>query len=403
MPWPTATPMSQRLEFVQLVVRRQTTIREACRQFHISEKTGYKWLDRYARGGPAALADRSHAPVTPPHQVARAIVDAICAERERNPTWGARKLRAVLRAEQPEVAWPAASTMTILLKRAGLIVPRRRRIRDREAWATAHLTTPASPNDVWAADFKGEFRLRTGPYCYPLTVSDLQSRYVLACTALASTAADPVQAAFIGLFTTYGLPRVIRTDNGIPFGAPNSLGSLSRLGVWWIRLGIRPERIRKGEPQENAEHERMHRTLKADATRPPRDSLDAQQRAFDHWRRMFNERRPHEALGMTPPAQHYTRSARPYPTRRLPTLEYAPHLELRRVAADGSFKWRSDRIFLSQVLANEDIALDATGDGEWTLSFGPLQLGRYSAHRLAFEPDVGWTPRPDANSSPSTT
>lgn len=402
MPWQTVTPMSQRLEFVQTVLRRHQSIREACRQFHISEKTGYKWLDRYARGGPAALADRSHVPITPPHQVTPAIVAELCDRRTLHPTWGARKLRAVLVEEQPAIPWPVASTITTLLRRAGLITPRRRRIRDREAWATRQLTAGTAPNDVWAADFKGEFRLQPGPYCYPLTVSDLCSRYVLGCTALPSTASEGVEAQFRRVFETYGLPRVIRTDNGVPFAAPNSLGSLSRLGAWWIRLGIRPERIRKGAPQENGEHERMHRTLKAEATRPPAATLEAQQRRFDDWRRTFNQQRPHEALGMTPPATHYVSSPRLFPSRRPPPLEYPPHYEQRRVMCDGRIRLHKDRVFLTTVLEGDEVALEPIADGEWRIFFGPLQLGIYSAPLLTFTPQLSWTlqDRTDTLTSP---
>src|SRR5438094_4697150 len=250
-------------------------------------------------------------------------------------------------------------------------------MRERSAWATGTLTVPSAPNEVWAADFKGEFRLTDGTWCYPLTVSDLHSRYVLAVRALASTAGDPATAALRACFAEFGLPRVIRTDNGVPFGAPLALGGLSPLAVWWIRLGIRPERIQKGVPQQNGTHERMHRTLKAEATRPASASLPAQQQRFDRWRRTFNDRRPHEALANTPPAGHDTPSPRGLP-RRLPILEYASTAELRRINTDGFLKWRNERIFLSTVLAGQDVALEETATDEWTIRFGPLVLGVYS-------------------------
>jgi len=301
MPWSTATPMSQRLEFIHAVIQQRLTMRAACRQFAISEKTGYKWLARFTHGGPDALADRSHAPMVPAHQVAAAVRDQICQLRDAHPTWGARKLRAVLAATHPATTWPAPSTITAVLNRAGYIAPRRRSARERGAWAATHLTTSRAPNDVWTADFKGEFRLQCGPYCYPLTVADLQSRFVVGLRALAGTASAPTQAQFIRLFEHYGLPGVVRTDNGVPFGAPAALGGLSTFAVWLIRLGIRPERIHPGCPQENGAHERMHRTLKAETTRPAAATFAAQQRRFDRWRQTFNVERPHEALASRPP------------------------------------------------------------------------------------------------------
>jgi putative transposase len=393
MPWRTDSLMSQRLEFIEAVLHRTPgqSIRELCRAVGISERVGHKWLKRFGEGGPAALADRSHAPHQPAHQVPRAVSERLCTLREQQPTWGARKLRDVLHREDPTVHWPAPSTITSLLDRAGLLTRRRRSVHERSAWAAGKLTAARAPNDVWAADFKGEFRLHDGTWCYPLTLSDLHSRYVLGVRALATTAGEPATAAMRAWFAEFGLPRVIRTDNGVPFGAPLALGGLSPLAVWWIRLGIRPERIQKGVPQQNGTHERMHRTLKAEATRPASASLAAQQRRFDRWRQTFNERRPHEALANTPPAQHYTPSPRPLP-RRLPILEYGSIAELRRVGANGFLKWRTERIFLSTVLAGQFVAFAETATDEWTIRFGPLVLGTYSSSLFAFTEHLHWSP-----------
>jgi putative transposase len=395
MPWNTDSLMSQRLEFIEAVIHRGPgqSIRDICRVVGISERVGHKWLKRYGEGGPAALADRSHAPHRPPHQVPREVSDALCALREQQPAWGARKLRDVLQREQPTVCWPAPSTITTLLDRAGLLTRRRRSLRERSAWAAGTLTPATAPNDVWAADFKGEFRLRDGTWCYPLTLSDLYSRYVVGVRALASTAGDPATAAIRACFAEYGLPRVIRTDNGVPFGAPLALGGLSSLALWWIRLGIRPERIQKGVPQQNGTHERMHRTLKAEATRPASASLPAQQQRFDRWRRTFNDRRPHQALANTPPAYHYAPSPRPLP-RRLPILEYAATAELRRVQANGFTRWYNAPIFLSTVLGGEYVAFEETASDEWTVRFGPLVLGTYSRDLFAFTEHLTWSPQP---------
>jgi len=395
MPWHTDSLMSQRLEFIEAIIHRLPgqSIRDICRAVGISERVGHKWLKRYGEGGPAALADRSHAPHQPAHQVPRAVGEALCALREQHPTWGARKLRDVLQREQPTVAWPAPSTITTLLDRAGLLTRRRRSLRERSAWATGGLTQPSAPNDVWAADFKGEFRLRDGTWCYPLTLSDLHSRYVLGVRALTSTAGDPATAAIRTCFAEFGLPRVIRTDNCVPFGVPLALGGLSTLAVWWIRLGIRPERIQKGMPQQNGTHERMHRTLKAEATRPASASLPAQQLRFDRWRRTFNDRRPHEALANTPPASHYTASPRPFP-RRLPILEYPATMELQRVQQNGFTRWHNRRIFLSTVLGGQYVAFEETANDEWTVRFGPLVLGSYSPDLFAFTEHLTWSPQP---------
>lgn len=394
MPWHTESPMSQRLEFVRAVLHRASgqSIRDVCRATGIAEKTGHKWLQRYGTGGPEALQDRSHAPHRPAHQIAPPLVTAILALREDQPTWGARKLREVLQREQPEQTWPAASTITTLLKRAGVLVSPRRSRRERSAWAATHLTQPDAPNDVWAADFKGEFRLQRGPYCYPLTLSDLHSRYVLAVDGLSGTGSEGTQAHIRRCFEQYGLPRVIRTDNGVPFGAPCALGGLSALAVWWIRLGIRPERIERGAPQQNAEHERMHRTLKADVVGHPSTTLEGQQRCFDQWRRTFNERRPHEALGDARPADVYRPSPRLLP-RRLPLLEYPAHVELRRVTRCGKVMWRAHKLFLSSVLGTEYVSFAETAEGEWTIAFGPLALGTYSLHTCVFTEALAWAPR----------
>jgi transposase InsO family protein len=387
--------MSQRLEFIRAVLHRPAgqSILDVCRAVGISEKTGHKWLRRFEGGGPAALGDRSHAPQRPAHQVAPDQAAAIRQLREANPTWGARKLREVLAREHPTDTWPAPSTITLLLRRAGVVLRRRRSVRERTAWAQPALTTPHAPNDVWTADFKGEFRLGTGAYCYPLTIADLHSRYVLAVTGLAGTAVEPTINAFRDCFAEFGLPRVIRTDNGVPFGIPSALGGLSPLGVWWIRLGIRPERIQKGVPQQNGAHERMHRTLKGEATRPPSASFPAQQTRFDRWRRTYNERRPHEALAQQPPAGHYTSSSRALPAR-LPVLEYPPTADLRRVASSGVISWRTHRIFLSEVLQGEYVGLTETANDELLITFGPLVLGTYSLSLYTFTEQLAWTPPP---------
>lgn len=392
MPWQLTSVMSQRLAFVEAVLHRlpHESIKGLAARFGISEKTAHKWLQRFGGGGPAALADQSRAPRIAPHQVPRALQAAICALREQHPTWGARKLRTVLQGDAPQEPWPAASTITQVLKRHGLVRARPRRARDRAGWAATHLTPATAPNAVWAADFKGHFRVGTGEYCYPLTVTDLHSRYVLGLDGQRSVASSPVEAAFRRLFAAYGLPHVIRTDNGVPFGQPGALGGLSPLAVWWIRLGIRPERIHPGQPQENGAHERMHRTLKAETMRPIAPTWDAQQQRFRSWQQLYNERRPHEALGQTPPARHYHPSPRRLP-KRPPPVEYPLHYELRQVSTAGTIRWQRTQLFLSRVLAGEYVGLHESGDGVWTVAFGPLTLGTYDESLLQFTDGVTWT------------
>ncbi|HEY0996483.1 MAG TPA: IS481 family transposase [Gemmatimonadaceae bacterium] len=392
MPWPTPSPMSQRLEFIQAVLHRKApqSIKDVAAQFGVSEKTAHKWLTRFERGGPEALGDRSRAPHVPPHQVAPAQQAAICALRQAHPTWGARKLLSVLQTDRPAERWPAPSTITRVLKRHDLVAPRARHARDRAGWATTHLTAPTGPNDVWAADFKGQFRVGSGEYCYPLTVTDLHARYLVGVEVQRSVASEPAEAAFQQLFATYGLPRVIRTDNGVPFGLPGALGGLSRLAVWWVRLGIRPERIRKGHPQDNGAHERMHRTLKAETTRPAAATLAAQQARLRAWQATYNDTRPHEALGQTPPARHYAPSSRPLP-RRLPPVEYPAHYELREVSSCGTISWRGVPLFLSKVLTGEYVGLYESAEGVWTVTYGPLTLGTYDESLMQFLDSVSWT------------
>ena len=218
--------------------------------------------------GPEGLADRSRAPHESPNKISLALRREILSLREKHPTWGPKKLRRILKGQSPSLSWPAASTIGELLKREGCVTPRPKR-RSVGLPIDSALTKPSAPNDVWSADFKGEFRLRDGSYCFPLTVQDASSRYLIGATALSSTASVPVEIAFARHFEEFGLPRVIRTDNGVPFATPRGLGRISRLSLWWIKLGIRPERIEPGEPQQNGTHERMHQTLKAEATRPP--------------------------------------------------------------------------------------------------------------------------------------
>lgn len=370
MPWHGVSLMDLRLEFVQAVHRRLWSMVELCDAYDISRKTGYKWVARFEAGGVAGLADRSRRPHRSPRATDPAIVAQLCEARRRHPTWSARKLLAVLRRQEPDAAWPARSTGCDVLKAHGLVRVRRRRTRPH---APAGPLAPIThPNAVWTTDFKGEFRTGDGVYCYPLTVRDGFSRYVLRCDALPSKHTALVRDRFARAFADYGLPERIRSDNGGPFAGPG-LTRLSRLAVWWIRLGIQPERIAPGRPEQNGSHEQFHAVLKAETTRPPAPTGAAQQRRFDRFRVEYNEQRPHEALGDQPPARCYTPSGRPLP-RRLPPLEYPGHLEVRRVSSVGYVSWRGQPLYLTAVLAGEDVAFEEVDDGLWLLYLATVRL-----------------------------
>jgi len=373
VPWTEATPMDSRLQFVAEATRTDEPFVALCARHGIAPKTGYKWLARYAAEGPAGLHERSRRPRTSPTATAPAAADALLELRRRHPTWGAKKLLAVLGRRHPRLTLPAPSTAAALLQRAGLVTARRRRR------ALVHPGRPTAamdaPNAVWTADFKGEFKTRDGVYCYPLTVADGYSRFLLACRGLPSTATAGARPVFERLFREHGLPARIRSDNGVPF-ATIALARLSALSVWWVRLGILPDLTEPGSPQQNGRHERLHRTLEAEACRPPQAHARAQQRAFDDFRREYNAERPHEALGQATPASRYAASPRPYP-RRLPPLEYPAHWEVRRVSRNGGVRWYDKWVNVSHVLAEEYVAFEEVADGLWQVYFGPLRIGRF--------------------------
>lgn len=268
MPWRECSRMQQRMEFIRACLDRGQRIVEICEQFGISEKTGHKILRRFREEGEAGLADRSHAPHRIPHRMATEVAERLVALRKKYPKYGPEKLRDWLVQHEPGTRWPAVSSIGSLLKREGL-VRMRPRPRSTERRALDGRTEATGPNSVWTLDFKGEFRLAAGPYCYPLTVLDLATHFGLECRALATTAITPTRQTLIRVFQTYGLPAVIRSDNGVPFAQPNAIGRLGALAFWWVRLGIRPEHTTPGRPSENGAHERFHKTLKAEATRPP--------------------------------------------------------------------------------------------------------------------------------------
>lgn len=389
MPWRESSPMSERLRFIQACLDRTEHLAGICTRFGISEKTGHKWLARFRADGPAGLSDRSHAPHQPRCQLAPEVVARLVQLRKQHPKYGPTKLRDWLVQHEPATRWPAPSSIGALLARQGLVAPRRRR-EPTQARLASGRTVATGPNVVWTADFKGEFRLTSGAWCYPLTVLDLYSHYLLRCTALPTTSVTPTWGAFERLFREYGLPEVLRTDNGVPFAQPNSLGRLGALGFWWVRLGIRPEHIRPATPAENGAHERFHKTLKAGTTSPRAPSFRAQQRRFDRFQHEYNHERPHASLPHhRPPASVYAPGARPYP-RRLPPILYPEGSELRYVTGPGAIRWRNAMIFLSSNLRGEYVRLTETTQDRITVQYGPLALGELDPETKRLTPHVRW-------------
>jgi len=363
------------------------TMTDLCAEYQISRKTGYKWLDRYAAAGPSGLSDHSRRPHHSPQATAADVIETMVALRRRHPRWGARKLLAVAARRGPTVTWPSRSTVCDLLKARGLVAGRPRR--PRKVRVACALTPITAVNGTWTTDFKGQFRTGNGVYCYPLTLRDGFSRFVLRCEALAGYTYDTTRRGFAQAFAEYGLPERIRSDNGPPFAGAGVTG-LSRLAVWWIRLGIVPERIAAGHPEQNGSHEQFHAVLKAETARPPAATRPAQQRRFDRFRTEYNEERPHEALDDRVPAMLYYPSARPLPAR-LPGVEYPGHLEIRRVYDNGCLCWRNRILFVSEALAGEDIGFEEVDDGVWTLWFASVAVARFDERHHRLHPIAGST------------
>jgi transposase InsO family protein len=345
---------------------------ELCLRYGVSRVTGYKWLDRYRQGGEAFLLDQSRAPRASPGATAPELVKLILEESDRYG-WGARKVRKRLHRRYPRKRWPARSTIGDILQRNGRVRSRRRRTRWKHPGAAPFTTT--APNQVWTVDFKGQFRMRNGCYCYPLTVVDHFSRYLLCLHGLYDIRTEAVMAQFHRLFRTHGLPDAIRSDNGAPF-ASTGIHGLTHLNVWWLQLGIIHQRITPGHPQQNAAHERMHRELKRRLPRPPAANLNLQQRMFNGFRQTYNHVRPHEALGDETPASFWKPSQRPYPQRIAPP-EYPAHFECRRISNAGCFRLHSGQQFLSQALNGETIGLEQIDDALWNIVYYDTLLGRY--------------------------
>lgn len=370
MPWKETCAVEQRLAFIQDVLRRDMVKSELCRRYGISRPTGDKWIERFVEHGMDGLNDLHSGPHHHPNQVPDELAEMLLALRREHMTWGPKKIKAYLERRYPAMKWPWPSTIGQLLRLNGLAVGRKGRPR------TPPYTQPfagcGQPNRTWCGDFKGQFRTGSRT-CYPLTITDAFSRYLLRCQGMPRPCTTPTASIFESAFREYGLPEAIRSDNGAPF-ASNAIGGLSRLSVWWVKLGIVPERIEPGHPEQNGRHERMHLTLKQETASPPRSSMRSQQQRFDAFRQEYNQQRPHEALEQRTPADAYQASPRQYPSR-LPEPEYGQNALVRYVRKSGEIKWQGQRMYLGQVLAGENVGLESILDGFWLVYFYKMPIG----------------------------
>jgi transposase InsO family protein len=381
MPWKESSVMDERLRFVARLLEGEE-MTAMCREFGISRKTGYKVFTRYKEHGLEALTDRSRRPVRYANQLPAQVAAAIVELKRNKPHWGARKIRELLvRRLAGDIRVPAKSTIHAVLDRHGLV---KRMGRPRRHATGTPLSQATEPNDLWCADFKGEFQLGNRHYCYPLTVTDQASRFILLGEALASVREDLAFTAFDRLFKERGLPRAIRSDNGVPFASPNALFNLSKLAVWWLRLGIAIERIKPGRPQQNGRHERMHLTLKKEATRPPGMNSLQQQARFDDFVHEFNTERPHEAIAMKLPAEVYTPSPRRYDG--LPEIDYPFHDREILVTACGRICMHRKKINISTVLAGQRLGIKEVDEGIWLVSFMHYDLGYIDLEQRTLQP-----------------
>lgn len=372
MPWKETCAMKERDQFIDAYHKRDCDFSKLCRRFDISRKTGYKWIERYDAEGRAGLKDRSRARLTQDHRTSDAIIEQILELKHRHPDWGPVTIGSNLYRADPEFDWPANSTIGEILKRHGLVKPRRKR--HKVPPLTQPLAHAREPNDVWSGDFKGQFVMGNGRACYPLTISDNYSRLLISCQGLYGPRLKPSIAVYERAFCEYGLPKRIRTDNGFPF-AGVAIGGLTPLSVWLLRLGVFPERIDPGCPQQNPRHERMHRTLKAATASPPKGNLSAQQRAFNHFRKEYNEVRTHQSLGKgVCPVDRHRPSPRPYPDQ-LPEMIYPDSYQVRKVKCRGYIKLHGHPFYLSRQLVGDYVGLEPIGIDLWQLYFGQLKLG----------------------------
>lgn len=372
MTWKETCTMSERQAFIAAWLSRDFKTTELCDRFNISRKTGYKWINRFKALGVMGLSDQSRARHTQAHRTEEAVIERILELKHRYPKWGPVTLHSALHREDPKAHWPAASTIGEILAAHNLVKTRRSRHKTPpHSQPLAHAT---ACNEVWSADYKGQFRLGNGKWCYPLTLTDNFSRLLISCKGLKGPDLKGSLEAYKRAFREFGMPKVIRTDNGWPF-AMNALGGLTPLAVWLVRLGVYPERIDPGCPQQNGRHERMHRTLKEATAKPPRGDMSAQQRALNRFRHEYNCERPHQSLGLGKcPVDVHEASARQYP-ELLPEMYYPEGFEVRKVKYGGYIKLHGTPIYTTRQLTGEHIGLEPLDHDQWQLYFGKLKLG----------------------------
>lgn len=386
MPWEETCVMDSKVKFIGDYLRGTHTVTDLARAYGISRQAAYKWIERYQQEGLQGLEPRSRAPKRRPHATSDALVEQIIATKRRYQHLGPKKIVDLLKREQPDVKWPADSTCGEILKRAGLVKPRRRK-RPIPADASPFNDIVAS-NDSWSADFKGDFELQNRQRCYPLTITDNSSRFMLQCRGLSRINYQDTHDWFEFTFREYGLPNSIRTDNGPPF-ASRAAGGLSRLSKWWVDLEIKVERTRPGTPTENARHERMHRSLKEAVCQPPSYSLERQQARFETYKREYNELRSHEGLGRQTPASQYQASERQYTGIILPP-EYDSHVQVRSVKHNGEIKWKGQLIYVAELLAKSRVSLSQIDDQRYELRYRTHRLGIINEETMRLEPATEW-------------
>jgi transposase InsO family protein len=371
MPWKELSALDNRTRMINEWLSKEFTIVELSGRHEVSRKTIYKWLERYENQGIEGLEEQSRAPRNHTNATPEELVNAILDMKVRKMNWGPKKILSRLRLDQPAVKWPADSTGNEILKRYGFV--KTRKYRQHTPPYTSPFLGCDAPNVTWSADYKGQFRMGNGSLCYPLTISDNYSRYLLDCQGLTRPKFEQTKPRFEWAFRNFGLPQAIRTDNGVPF-ASTGLGGLSRLSVWFIQLGIRPERILSGCPEQNGRHERMHRTLKQETVSPPKRNMREQQRAFNQFRNEYNHERPHEALGQTPPVSAYRSSPRSFP-RKPPRIEYDSDVTLRFVHNRGEIKWKGTKVYLTEALVGQYVALTQTDNQLWKVKYSFYPIG----------------------------
>jgi len=371
MPWRRTGPMDERVQFISDYLKAKYDVSALCDAYGISRKTGYKWIERYKESGVDGLKELSRRPHNSPYRTPVRIKMELIALRKQYG-WGPKKLLSIMKGKHPKWDLPGRSTVCDILKREGLI--KKKRARRKIPAMQRPFAAIDHPNAVWTADFKGQFRIQHGRYCYPLTIVDAYSRYLLECRALTGTGLENTRKVFHSIFEKYGLPERIRTDNGVPFASISASG-LSQLSLWWVQLGIYPERIDAGKPYQNGRHERMHRDLKEKAVKPPASCMKEQQARLDQFRKEYNEVRPHEALNFKTPSSLYTPSRRAMPENLL-TYKYPEHYEVRHVQHNGMIYWRNSYVYAGYLLKDQFMGLEEIDNGIWDVYLGAFLLGR---------------------------